>query len=142
MTLAAQIISVVTALGVGSIIGVVIKHLLDRNAELKIKLKTINEEKYKSLLVFMACAMDINKRRYFSLHEQVPNETSEDYMNQLKEYYYHSILYSSDKVILCLKEFIDKPCKENYINTAKEMRKELWEKDTNLKFSELLLLEK
>lgn len=46
MTLTTQIISLVTALGVGSIIGVVIKHLLDRNAELKIKLKTINEEKY------------------------------------------------------------------------------------------------
>ncbi len=99
----------------------------------------INEEKYKSLLIFMACTLDIGKKRYFSLSEQVPNLTQEDYLNQIKEYYYHSILYSSDNVIINLKAFIETPNKDNYVNVAKAMRQDIWGNKTNLTFDEIKL---
>ena len=97
------------------------------------------EDKYRSLLVFMACVLDIEKRRYFSLNEQVPNTTKWDYMNQIKEYYYHSLLYSPDTVIISLKAFIDNPTKETYIKTAIAMRKDLWSKWTKLSIKDIVL---
>jgi hypothetical protein len=87
----------------------------------------------------MACAIDFNKRRFFSLNEQVENKSSEDYLNQIKEYYYHSILYSPDKVIIALKEFINDPNKVTYVKVAQEMRKDLWNKNTKLSFDEIIL---
>ena len=87
----------------------------------------------------MACAIDIDKKRYFSLNEQVENKSSEDYLNQIKEYYYHSLLYSPDNVITALKDFIITPDKINYIKVAKEMRKSLWNKNTKLSFEEIVL---
>ena len=67
------------------------------------------------------------------------NKTKEDYLNQIIEYYYHSILYSSDNVILSLKKFIQEPNKDNYIKTAKAMREELWENKTKLKYEDILI---
>jgi len=73
------------------------------------------------------------------MREEVPNTSEADYLNQIKEYYYHSILYSSDKVIIAVKVFIENPNKVNYVKVAKEMRKDLWNKNTKLTFEEILL---
>lgn len=124
---------------IGGLAVAVAQHFLDKKKEIELSFNKLMEDKYRSLLVFMACALDIKKRRYFNLNEQTPNETSEDYFNQIKEYYYHSILYSPDEVILVLKQFIEKPNKENYIKTATAMRKDLWSKGTKLKSEDIIL---
>lgn len=126
---------------IGGVIATYLKTFLEKRKELNLNLKKITEDKYKSLLIFMACVLDIKKKRYFSLNEQIPNVTSDDYLNQLKEYYYHSILYSSDRVILSLKDFIQHPSKEAYIRVAKEMRKELWANETRLEFADIIISE-
>lgn len=116
----------------GGISVALLQSSLEKKNQININLNKIMEDKYKSLLIFMSCSLDIKKKRYFTLNEQIPNKTSEDYMNQIKEYYYHSLLYSPDSVIKALKNFILNPCKENFIKTAIEMRKDLWNKGTNL----------
>lgn len=131
-------ISLISGL-IGGATATYIKTLLEKRKEIELSLQKITEDKYRSLLIFMACAMDIEKRRYFSMAEQTPNVTSEDYLAQIKEYYYHSILYSPDLVIKSLKIFIENPTKENYVRVAKEMRKDLWNKNTNLTFEEIIL---
>lgn len=134
-----QIIKTLITAIIGGVVATYLKSLLDKKKELDISLNKITEDKYRSLLVFMACALDINKKRYFSLVEQTKNETSEDYMNQIKEYYYHSILYSSDDVIEKLKAFIESPSKNNYVKVAQAMRKDLWGRKTKLSFDEIEL---
>lgn len=126
---------------IGGFIVAITKYFLDKKREIEIHLNELIEEKYRSLLIFMACALDINKRRYFSLNEQTPNKTSKDYIAQIKEYYYHSILYSPDKVLLAIKNFIQEPSKENYIKTAVEMRKDLWRKGTKLNIEDIIIEE-
>jgi hypothetical protein len=132
------LISLASAI-IGGIIATYLKTFLEKRKETEINLQKITEDKYKSLLIFMACAIDFNKRRFFSLNEQVENKSSEDYLNQIKEYYYHSILYSPDKVIIALKEFINDPNKVTYVKVAQEMRKDLWNKNTKLSFDEIIL---
>jgi hypothetical protein len=124
---------------IGDIVGTIIKSSLDKNREIELSHNQIIKENYKNLLIFMACVLDINKKRYFAMNEQIPNKTSHDYLNQLKEYYYHSILDSSDLVLIELKKFIIEPSKINYVNVAKSMRKELWAKKTKLGYDELIL---
>ena len=130
--------TLITAI-LGGIIATYLKSLLDKRKDIDIKLNQITEEKYKNLLIFMACAIDIKNKRYFQLHEQVENRTSEDYMNQVKEYYYHSILYSSDEILLKLKDFIENPSKKSYVKVAKAMRVDLWGRKTKLNFEEISL---
>ncbi|MDT8339702.1 MAG: hypothetical protein RQ763_10960 [Sulfurimonas sp.] len=134
-----QIIKTLITAIIGGVVATYLKSLLDKKKELDISLNKITEDKYRSLLVFMACALDINKKRYFSLVEQTENKTSEDYMNQIKEYYYHSILYSSDDVIEKLKAFIESPSKNSYVEVAQAMRKDLWGRKTKLGFNEIEL---
>lgn len=134
-----QIITSLISAIVGGIVATILKTLLEKRKDIEITHKKIIEGNYRSLLIFMACALDYDKRRYFSLNEQVPNETSEDYMRQLKEYYYHSVLYSSDKVLSAIKTFIATPSQEAYIKVAKEMRQELWGRKTSLSFADIII---
>jgi hypothetical protein len=134
-----QIIISISSAIIGGIVATFLKTFLEKRKEIDINLQKITEDKYKSLLIFMACAMDVEKRRYFSLNEQVENDTSEHFLNQVKEYYYHSILYSPDNVIVSLKKFISEPDQNNYVLVAKEMRKDLWNKNTKLSFDDIKL---
>lgn len=135
----AQIIIGLSGGIVGGIGVAVTQHFLDKKKEIELSFNKLMEDKYRSLLVFMACAIDIEKRRYFTLNEQTPNKTSQDFLNQIREYYYHSVLYSPDEVILALKQFIKAPTKDNYIKTATAMRKDLWNKETKLTIQDIII---
>ena len=143
MTLTAQIISLIGALGLGSILGVVIKHLLDRNAELKIKLKAINEEKYRTILIYMSIFITPKNKDHFVLSDQIlyelkiENDIREYASSKIKAYYYQSLLYASDDVMKAFKLFLINPNKENYILTAQKMRMDLWNNKTKLITSEI-----
>lgn len=138
-----QIISILTALGIGSIIGVVIQHLLDRKAELKIKLKTINEEKYRTVLIYMSIIISPKNKDHFILNDKILYELKNereirDYASsKLSEYYYQSLLYASDDVMKSFKVFLSNPNRENYILTAQKMRADLWNNKTNLTIKEI-----
>ena len=143
MALLPQIIPLIAGLGVGSIIGVIIKHLLDRNAELKIKLKTINEEKYRTILIYMSIIINPKNKDHFVLNDNIlyglrnENDIKEYAKSKLNEYYYQSLLYASDDVMKSFKLFLVSPNRENYILTAQKMRADLWNNKTNLTISEI-----
>lgn len=143
MTTTTQIISLLTALGVGSAIGVIIKHILDRNAELKIKLKTINEEKYKTILIYMSIILNPKNKDHFVLNDNIlysiknENDIQEYATSKLKEYYYQSLLYASDDVMRAFKLFLARPDRQNYIITAQKMRADLWNNKTTLTAAEI-----
>lgn len=143
MEILKQIIPLIAALGIGSIIGIVIKHALDRNAELRIKLKTINEEKYRTVLIYMSIILDPKNKNHFILNDNIlyglKNETEiRDYaLSKLKEYYYQSLLYASDNVMKSFKLFLLTQSRENYILTAREMRVDLWNHKTKLTIEEI-----
>jgi len=135
------ITSLIAGLGLGSIVTAFISNWLDKKKEVELKLSGILEDKYRSLLVFMACVLDIEKKKYFTINEQVAQKTSKEYLEQVKEYYYHSTLYSSDEVILTLKDFIKSPSQEMYIKVAQAMRNDLWKRNTKLGFKDINLNE-
>ncbi|MBD3363445.1 hypothetical protein GF362_07040 [Candidatus Dojkabacteria bacterium] len=134
-----EIIELIAALGIGGIIGAWITSILEKRKEVQLKLNQINEEKYRSILVHMSCALDIENRKYFSINEEYKGKTKEYYLNCVKEYYFQSLLYTPDYIIKDLKLFLEDPNKTTFVRVAKSMRKDLWGKKTKLKIDELLL---
>lgn len=130
--------SLVSALIGGGVVAF-IKYFLDGKKEANFNLNKIAEDRYRSLLVFMVCAIDIKKKKYFTINEQIVQQSSEDYLKQIKEYYYHSLLYAPDDVLVKLKKFIQEPNRESYIIVAKAMRKDLWKRKTKLKYEDILI---
>ena len=143
MTFTIQIVSLISALGIGSVIGIVIKHILDRNAELKIRLKIINEEKYKNVLIYMSILITPKNKDHFVLNDSIlyslktDSEIKEYAMTKLKAYYFQSLLYASDEVMRSFKLFLADPDKQKYIVTAQKMRADLWNNKTTLTVAEI-----
>ncbi len=143
MTLTVQSISLLSALGLGSVIGILIKHILDRNGELKIKRKTINEEKYRTILIYMSIIINPENKDHFVLNDNIlynlknNNEIKEYALSKLNEYYYQSLLYASDDVMKAFKVFLANPNREKYILIARKMRMDLWNNKTKLTITEI-----
>jgi len=66
---AKDIISVISLLGLGGVLGAWIKHLLERKKETEIKIQNLNENKYRSILVFMRCVLNPNSIKQFDIHD-------------------------------------------------------------------------
>lgn len=69
------ITSLIAGLGLGSIVTAFVSNWLDKKKEVELNLASILEDKYRSLLVFMACVLDIEKKKYFTISEQVTQKT-------------------------------------------------------------------
>jgi hypothetical protein len=137
-----DIISIISLLGIGGGVGAWIKHLLEKRKETGFKIQNINEEKYRSTLIFMRCLLNPNSIKQFEIND--PNFIklikSDDVINYLKqkleEFYYNSLLYASDDVLINIKNFINKPNEDNFFRTALAMRKDLWSKPLKGKIEE------
>jgi hypothetical protein len=139
-----DILSALSLFGIGGIIGAYIKNLLDKRKELDFKLNEINEEKFRSILVFMSILLRPENRKHFIVDDKFLQSLDEDGVKRhclmkLEEYYYHSMLYASDEVITSIKTFIESPNRENYVKVAKAMRVDLWNKKSKLTFSDLMI---
>lgn len=139
------IITIISSLGIGGFIGAFIKSILDRRKELHLKLNQINEEKYRTLLMYMSFIIDPINRFHFIQNDDVIKDFKDEDMvveyskSKVQEYYYHSLLYASDEVISRLKEFINDPSRQTFIEVAKAMRKSLWNRKSRLSLEEMLI---
>ncbi len=65
-------ISLIAGLGIGSIATAFISNWLDKKKETELNLSKILEDKYRGLLVFMACALDIEKKIFHNQRAGYP----------------------------------------------------------------------
>jgi hypothetical protein len=137
------IASIVTSIGIGTLIGIVIKRLLDTRSEIKLRRKASNEEKYRTILIYMSIVIDADNKKHYSLNDPVLYEMKDNSevvsytISKLKEYYYQSLLYASDNVVEAFKEFLKEKSRENYILCAQTMRQSLWDQKTKLNFDDI-----
>lgn len=139
------IISILGLLGIGGIIGSYLQHLWNQKRETELRVQTLNENKYRSTLVFMRCVLKPENVNQF--HIEDPNiqnlkdeeQVKKHVMTKLIEFYYNSILYASDEVLRKMKQFMDNPSESNFMETAIAMRKDLWKKKTKIDLTTLSL---
>jgi len=132
------ILSILGLLGIGGIVGSYIQYALNQKGDITKEIRILNEDKYRSTLVFMRCILDptaVNQFGFSNKDEINFNQIKEDpdkiiiyAKSKLKEYYYHSLLYASDNVINEIANFIRTSNEDNFIKAANAMRKDLWNK--------------
>ncbi len=139
------IVPVLGLLGLGGVIGSYFQYLWNQKNETDLKIQNLNENKYRSTLVFMRCILKPENIGQFdipdpNIHNLKNCEDVKTYTKQkLIEFYYNSFLYASDDVLTKLKEFIENPTEINFAETAISMRKDLWKKGTKVNIEALLL---
>ena len=132
------IISVFGLLGIGGVVGSYLQHLWNQKRETDLRIQNLNENRYRSTLVFMRCVLKPENVNQF--HMEDPNiqhlknkESIKKYaLTKLTEYYYNSILYASDDVLIKIRQFIKNPSEINFVKTAIAMRRDLWKKKTKI----------
>jgi len=132
------ILSILGLLGIGGIIGSYIQYILNQKGDITKEVRILNENKYRSTLVFMRCILDPTALNQFGFSNKdeinlnkIKDNTEKIIVyakSKLKEYYYNSFLYASDDVINEINNFIKTPDEDNFIKTANAMRKDLWKK--------------
>ena len=126
------IISTLGLIGIGGIVGGYLQHRWNMSSETELRTRTINEDKYHSILIFMRCILKPENAKQFDINDpnmqklKDKNEMKEYVKNKLTEFYYNSMLYASDDVLRKMKKFIDTNSESNFIETAIAMRKDLW----------------
>ncbi|MDD5032372.1 MAG: hypothetical protein PHR36_05050 [Patescibacteria group bacterium] len=151
------IINLIGYMGIGGIIVGYLQYRWNRKTELmkihwtrfseiELKTRTLNEDKYRSTLVFMRCVIKPENVNQFNIDDpniqDMRNEKDiKKYVEtKLIEFYYNSLLYASDEVLRKIKQFIDAPTESNFIQTAIAMRKDLWKKErTEINENEITL---
>lgn len=131
------IISVLTLLGLGSVIGAYVTSLLDKKKELEFKLLEQKERRYKSCLLYMNTFFEPKNIKYLS-NRQPDIDNAHDVIEYLKMEYYEMMLYASKEVILFVKIFIESPSRENFLKTILYMRKDLKVNKNDLSLQEII----
>ena len=132
------LVTLFTTLGIGSLIGIFIQSKLDKQKHIISRLNELNEEKYRSILIYMSLTLNPDNLSHFIMKDEILMNLKTDNIptysiDKLKEYYYHSILYASDEVLKSIRSFIETPTRDNYTKSALAMRRHLWGKETAIK---------
>ncbi|MGB7789550.1 hypothetical protein [Methanoregula sp.] len=121
------IISVFGLFGIGGIIGAYIQHLFDRQKQIGLEIRKIKEERYRSTLVHMRLVLNPEKFDQFTFEKNKSHSTTKEHeMEMVIEYYYNSLLYATDEVLIRLKDFIRDSNEDTFAETAIAMRNDLW----------------
>ncbi len=132
------IISVLGVVGTASIISACLTYVFDKRKKIAFREQEYKEMRYKAMVLHMKCLLTPSDLKYMQLHRPDLKNMA-DVKNEVETEWYNSLLYASDDVIKSLKEFIRKPDNMNYAKTVVAMRRDCWNKKTNLKTEELSL---
>lgn len=133
MTSSLQIIvSLLTAIGIGGILGAYFQSRFQRQKEVKEDIHNLKRQRYGAILIQMLTIL--NPERGLSKAQMFRPDlrTVEDFKEEVKTEMLHSVLFASDEVIKSMVEFIRNPNHASYIKTVVSMRKDLWDKKTSI----------
>ena len=132
------IISALTLLGLGGILGGYITYLLDKKKEREFKVLEQKEKRYKSCLLYMDAFFEPKNIKYLS-SRQPDIDNAQDVIEYLKMEYHEMMLYASKEVIFSVKAFIENPTHEKFLRTILTMRQDLSAKRNDLDLNDIIL---
>lgn len=130
----------IAALGVviSVLVAASLTYFFDKRKQIRFSEQEEKEKRYKAMVLHMKVLLKPDDLKYMKL--QRPDlKNMEDVKNEIETEWYNSLLFASDNVIKALKEFILKPNNITYAKTVIAMRKDLWNKKTDLKAEEINL---
>ncbi|MBN3032513.1 MAG: hypothetical protein JW873_00265 [Candidatus Saganbacteria bacterium] len=132
------VLSALTLLGVGGIVGGYVAYLLDKKKEREFKVLEQKEKRYKSTLLYMDALFEPKNIKYLS-SRQPGIDNAQDIIEYLKMEYHEMTLYASKEVILSVKTFLDNSTHENFLRTILVMRRDLSTKSSDIAIENIML---
>ena len=141
MTISGQIVlSVITALGIGGILGSYFQSLFQHHKQIKDQKHDLKFKRYGCILILLLTKLDPQsglphmKEIRPDLHDikEIEKEIEVELLN--------AVLYAGDGVIKALSDFIRNPNYASYISTAAAIRKDLWGNKTSIKEQDINIL--
>lgn len=130
------IVSALTLLGIGGIVGGYVSYVLDKKKERAFKVLEQKERRYKSRLLYMDAYFEPKNIKYLS-SRQPDIDNAQDVLEYLKMEYHEMMLYASKSVIFSVREFIENPVRENFLKAILSMRQDLTSKRSDLALREI-----
>lgn len=123
----ANITSILAGLGVGGLLGVYAKALLDKGQFRFTKAFEYKEIRYKALAILMLTAVSQSKYDLTQLMRRRPDICGPDDLDRELELEYHNaMIFASDKVLRSFSTFLQDKSMPNYEAVARAMRKDLY----------------
>jgi hypothetical protein len=98
-----EIVSLVSGLGLGGLLGVFAQSVLAKKQMRFTKVFDFKEARYKAMAILMLTAVDPSEYAWEQLRVRRPGiNKAEDLDNELKTEYYNAMLFASDKVLRSL----------------------------------------
>ncbi|HYR21492.1 MAG TPA: hypothetical protein VEP30_01030 [Chthoniobacterales bacterium] len=132
------IISALTLLGVGGVVGGYITYLLDKKKAREFKVLEQKERRYRSCILYMDAFFEPKNIKYLASRQPDIDE-AKDVIEYLKMEFYEMTLYASKDVIFAVKSFIENPGRENFLKTILVMRRDLGSKRVDLVLTDIEL---
>ena len=129
------IISVMGLIGLGGIVGSYFQNLFNKKREIDLEIRQINEEGYRSTLVWMRVFLKTENLHHFKMDDQKiysmkNNKEKKDYAKEkVREYFHNLFLSASNGVLKSINLFLQNSNIKNFHRTALAMRKDLWNKN-------------
>ncbi|MFH1288008.1 MAG: hypothetical protein ABII25_04850 [bacterium] len=127
------LISIITALGFGGIIGAYFQAIFQRQSQIKEKEHELKNRRYKTILILMLTKLDPENGMQHIAEFRDDLKSIKDVEKEIETELLNSVLFANDEVIKNLAQFSHNPRKSTYIKTVVAMRQELWGKKTKIK---------
>jgi hypothetical protein len=132
------IISALTLLGIGGIIGGYFSYLFAKRKELQFKILELKERRYRSCILFMDPYFRPENIKYLaSRHPDIADAS--DVFAYLMMEYQEMLIHAPKSVALAVRDFINEPSEDLYLNSILRMRKDLLSNRTDLTLPEARL---
>jgi len=126
------IISLVGAIGLGSILGAFFQSLFQHQQQIKEHEHELKSKRYKCIMILMLTKLNPEEGMKH-MQDHRPDLTNiKDVEKEIETELLNAILFASDGVIKAMKDFVVLSNHQNYIKAALEMRKDLFGKKTKI----------
>ena len=119
------ILAILSALGIGGIVGSFFTSLWQRMNEVKLRENELKQTRYRATLLLMHAM--VNPKHLKNLQRVRPEiRTLKDLREELETEWVSSWIFASDETIITFKNFLNTPSDETFSQAINSMRKELW----------------
>jgi hypothetical protein len=142
MTLSIEVlVSLVAALGLGTIIGAFFQYRFQYQKEVRNAAFELKSKRYLAIIMEMLTVLHFDKHgTRFSKAYRPDLLSKDDFLEELKAELLNGIVFANDRAIRSLSTFIAHQDSRSYLQALLSIRKDLWGKRTSISQSTLEML--
>lgn len=132
MEILALVASLITAAGLGGVIGAFFQNKFAQQSKLEQHQFELKQKRYLCILILMLAKIEPDKSKAKLKQFRPDLQSPEDLDEELKTELLNAVVYSDNDVLRNFSAFIQAPSKEGFVYVASSIRKDLWGKRSQL----------